>query len=395
MKNITFSAQASAWTCGMLFAGSAFAQGAAPTIVDCHRIESSAERLACYDAASGRAGAKSAAPAATAATPAAPAGSNVTTDAMSQAVAKEAARQCRAVDDRRSMGFRSCVAALRHPLLSRELPADRPLHRQARRRTRRSLPRSRRAGPPTTEAKFQISFKSRLWTTNDRRWGGRLYAASRGGLTMTFHVRSARPTTCPRRSSAIAPVSSSGGFSGSSTPGYNHQSNSRPTPCRAVGTASSPNSAWRESALFAKVWYRLPESADKDDNPDITDYYGHGELSALYRWRGNSFSALLRGNLNTGKGAVQLGWMSPPLLGAFRGYVQFFSGYGESMIDYNWNQSTIGRHRARASQPQHAMRGSASTKPGGGGVVGGGMPLRRRICRRHHAAGGPGNRPAG
>ena len=51
---------------------------------------------------------------------------------------------------------------------------------------------------------------------------------------------------------------------------------------------------------------------------------------------------MARGNLAKGKGAGQLTWMSPEVLGALRGYVQIFSGYGESLIDYNWKQSTIG-----------------------------------------------------
>ena len=62
----------------------------------------------------------------------------------------------------------------------------------------------------------------------------------------------------------------------------------------------------------------------------------------MYRWRGNSFAAMARGNLSTGKGAVQLGCFSPPILGPLRGYVQVFSGYGETLIDYNWKQNTIG-----------------------------------------------------
>jgi phospholipase A1 len=134
--------------------------------------------------------------------------------------------------------------------------------------------------------------------------------------------------------------------------GYNHQSNGR-SDLFADGRNNGLSRSWDrlfaefgverdDLALFGTVWYRLPESSTKDDNPDITDYYGHGKLSALYRWRGNTFSGSVRGNLKTGKGAVEAGWFSPRLFGPLRAYVQVFSGYGESLIDYNWNQTTIG-----------------------------------------------------
>jgi phospholipase A1 len=49
-----------------------------------------------------------------------------------------------------------------------------------------------------------------------------------------------------------------------------------------------------------------------------------------------------RGNPDTGKGAAQFTWTSSPILGPLRGYVSAFTGYGESMIDYDWNQNTVG-----------------------------------------------------
>jgi phospholipase A1/A2 len=126
--------------------------------------------------------------------------------------------------------------------------------------------------------------------------------------------------------------------------GYNHQSNGRTdTQSRSWDRIYAEFGLERGSlGILVKAWHRIKESADEDDNPDITDYYGYGSVTALYKARGHSLSLMASGNLGTGKGAAQLSWMSPRLLGPIRGYVQAFSGYGESMIDYNWNQSTIG-----------------------------------------------------
>ena len=351
MKNDTIPVLTSAWACAALFAGGAFAQGAAPTIVDCHRIESSAERLACYDAASGRVGAKSAPPAATAATPAAPAGSNVTTDAMSQAVAKEAAANVAPSMIDASWDFdpaspRYDIRFYRENYLLIGRYTDKV-------NSAPYEPLFAAAGEPvhldSTEAKFQISFKSRLWTTDDRRWGAWV-GYTQQNQWQVYNDDISRPFRETNYMPEVVHQLSPGNRASGRLPVAARQCGLQPPVQwphrRGVAQLGPPLRRIRrgegEFALFAKVWYRLQESADKDDNPDITDYYGHGELAAIYRWRGNSFSALLRGNLNTGKGAVQLGWMSPPLLGAFRGYVQFFSGYGESMIDYNWKQTTIG-----------------------------------------------------
>ena len=59
--------------------------------------------------------------------------------------------------------------------------------------------------------------------------------------------------------------------------------------------------------LLARAWTRIPGDYE-DDNPDIVDYYGHGEITGVYKWRDNSFSLMARGNLDTGKGAAQFTW---------------------------------------------------------------------------------------
>jgi phospholipase A1/A2 len=93
--------------------------------------------------------------------------------------------------------------------------------------------------------------------------------------------------------------------------------------------------------LLARIWKRINENASEDDNPDIADYMGRGDLTASYRWRGHAFSLLTRYNVNTDKGAAQLGWAFP-LSTRLKGYIQYFSGYGYTLIDYNAFQRVLG-----------------------------------------------------
>jgi len=92
-----------------------------------------------------------------------------------------------------------------------------------------------------------------------------------------------------------------------------------------------------------KPWLRVAESLDNDDNPDIDDYMGNFELSAIYKAGDHSLDVMVRNNLDFGEnyGAIQMGW-SFPLSNNIRGYVQWFNGYGESLIDYNAHSNSIG-----------------------------------------------------
>lgn len=132
----------------------------------------------------------------------------------------------------------------------------------------------------------------------------------------------------------------------------NHQSN---------GQNSTLSRSWNRVILDASAivdtgvvsmrgWWRIPEgdSADPedpsdDDNPDILDYMGYGELSYIRVMKKHQFEIRLRNNLNfdDNRGAVTLGYTFP-MTRRVKGFVQYFNGYGESLIDYDRYQERIG-----------------------------------------------------
>ncbi|CAA0109656.1 Phospholipase A1 [Zhongshania aliphaticivorans] len=125
---------------------------------------------------------------------------------------------------------------------------------------------------------------------------------------------------------------------------FNHQSNGRSEPLSRSWNRIMLNMVFERDrfAMSFKPWYRLPESSDDDDNPDIEKYLGHFEWMGLYKWHDRTLSIMLRNNLRSeNKGALELGW-SFPISTRVKAYVKYFNGYGESLIEYNNAIESIG-----------------------------------------------------
>ena len=101
--------------------------------------------------------------------------------------------------------------------------------------------------------------------------------------------------------------------------------------------------------LIPKIWYRIPEPNGEDDNPNIEDYYGYGDLTFLYAYKKHTFELMLRNNLKldeANKGSAELNWSFPlpEFLSTKNSYglLQLYSGYGNNLIDYDKEINKIG-----------------------------------------------------
>lgn len=128
------------------------------------------------------------------------------------------------------------------------------------------------------------------------------------------------------------------------TVGFNHQSNGRSEPYSRSWNRIVGNLGFEKgnTTLLLKTWYRIPESDEKDNNPDLDDYMGYGEIWGYYVWNGHRFGVMLRNNLkfDDNRGAVQLEW-TIPMSEKVGFYIQYFNGYGESLLDYYDNANRI------------------------------------------------------
>ena len=207
------------------------------------------------------------------------------------------------------------------------------------------------------EAQFQISLKlpiaKGVFTDNDAIFGGftlkAFWQVYNTDISAPFRETNYEPEVF-----WISPVPWDvfGGDATLVSLGLSHQSNGRTQLTSRSWNRVYAGLIWERSryVYYLKAWWRIPEDekddpleANGDDNADIEDFMGNFEFTVAYRRFDHEFSAMLRNNLDSdeNRGAIQLDWTFP-LEGRYRGYLQFFNGYGESLIDYDAHIERIG-----------------------------------------------------
>ena len=193
------------------------------------------------------------------------------------------------------------------------------------------------------EMKFQLSFEVPLWTRLLRRDLDLYFAYTQLAFFQAYN----REYSSPFRETNYEPelglnwapdVAVFGWRLRSARLALNHQSNGRSQPLsRSWNRLLLQTRAGRDDlALGLRLW--LPLEDEPPDNPDIVDYLGFGELHAAYRPGRHRLGLMIRSPRHP---TVQLDW-SYPLSRTLELYLQYFNGYGESLLDYDHPVNRVG-----------------------------------------------------
>jgi phospholipase A1 len=199
------------------------------------------------------------------------------------------------------------------------------------------------------ESKFQLSLKTKLWQQVLGQDADLWFAYTQASHWQVFNAANSRPfretNYEPELIMAWRTRYSLWGWQGTlASLSLTHQSNGQSDPesrswNRIIGSVGLERDDW---VVVLRSWLRLKEGATTDNNHDITDYVGYGDLSLTREWRGNEFSATVRHHFGSAShGSIGLNWAFP-LARHLSGYFQVFNGYGESLIDYNHSATYVG-----------------------------------------------------
>ena len=125
--------------------------------------------------------------------------------------------------------------------------------------------------------------------------------------------------------------------------GFDHQSNGRDLPRSRSWNRIMFNLAMERKNLQInlKPWIRLKDEID--ENPLITDHIGRGEAIVVYKLKKHTFYAIATNSLslNHNRRSLQFNYLYP-IKANLNAQLQIFNGYGETLIDYNHKQTTVG-----------------------------------------------------
>jgi len=200
-----------------------------------------------------------------------------------------------------------------------------------------------------TEMIFQISAKHRLFGTNA------YFGYSQKSFWQVYNADQSRPfretNYNPELFYRWRPSPEVFDYWGADF-GIEHESNGKSLPNSRSWNRIyvAPFRTKGKTLLYGKLWYRIPEKdketpddANGDDNPDILDYYGYGELHLEREFENKHLVHLMvRGNPGESHGAINLNYTIPSGNESFFWQLYVFHGYGESLIDYNQSVTRVG-----------------------------------------------------
>ena len=207
-----------------------------------------------------------------------------------------------------------------------------------------------------TEATFQVSIKTPLFLKDDNN-SGVFFGFTSTSFWQVYNTDASKPFRETNYEPEIfyqwTPTFDVLGYDFNVVQvGFNHHSN---------GQDGLKSRSWNRlffTALFSdestayyfKTWYRIPENEKTDpldptgdDNPDITDFFGRAEVGFVYQLGDVKLWTSIRNNLEIAdnRSSIQLNF-TYPINERFDFLIQYFNGYGDSLIDYNRHQQRFG-----------------------------------------------------
>lgn len=208
-----------------------------------------------------------------------------------------------------------------------------------------------------TEAKFQISLRSKVAQDFLLRGGDLWVAYTQQAFWQIYNGADSKPfrnTDYEPEAIYVVPVPESW----RSLPfgvnwrfgqlGLAHQSNGQSDPLSRSWNRVYLGTGFERGnfSFTARIAHRLHESAATDDNPDLLDYRGRAEFQLNWASGRQTASLLWRNTLHDqSRGSLQLEYTTPVRRdqpNGLRWYLQAFTGFAETLTDYNFRQTSIG-----------------------------------------------------